>query len=122
MNNVWLKIKVWTKITIFALLAIFVLVFVIQNVNKPVTVWLWNDIPTTLLKVLMISVLISIVFTILVATSLKTVRQFKEMRQVRRTDRLEQEVADMRAKAAMLQTRPASQNLSENPVDPDRVP
>src|SRR5437868_3768870 len=122
MGNVWLKIKVWTKITIFALLSIAILVFLFQNVNKPVTVWFWNDIPTTLLKVLIFTALFSVILTLLVGTTFKTVRQFKEMRHRSRTEKLESDIAEMRQKAAMLQTKPAStagSSPAEIPVDRD---
>ena len=108
MGNLWLKIKVGTKIAIFAILTIATLVFVIQNVNKPVTIWLWNEYPTTLLKVLFFTVLVSVIFTILLATAFRTIRQIREIRARSRSERLEEEIRDMKQKASMLQTRPAS--------------
>lgn len=107
MQTLWLKIKIWTKIVIFVLLLIAVLVFIFQNINKPVTVWLWNDIQTTLLKVLFVTVLVSVVFTILIGTTRRTIRQIRELRSRNRSLKLEQDLADMKAKASMLQTRPA---------------
>ena len=108
MGNLWLKIKIGTKIALFAILSIAVLVFLIQNVNKNVTIWLWNDYQTTLLKVVFFTALISVIFTILIGTAMRTVRQIKELRARNRATKLEAEVADMRAKAAMLQTRTTS--------------
>jgi len=108
MTNLWLKIKIGTKITVFAILSLAVLIFLIQNVNKPVNVWLWNDIDTTLLRVLFVTMLVSVVFTILVGTTFRTIRQIRELRARSRASKLEKEVADMRAKAAMLQTRPSA--------------
>jgi uncharacterized integral membrane protein len=107
MGNLWLKIKIWTKIVIFVVLLIAVLVFLVQNINKPVTIWLWNDIQTTLLKVLAVTVLISVIFTILIGTTFRSVRQIKELRARNRSRRLEEDLADMKTKAAMLQTRSA---------------
>src|SRR6266550_3037893 len=107
MGNLWLKIKIWTKVTAFALLTLAALVFLIQNVNKPVTLWLWNDIQTTLLKVLLCTALISVVFTILLGTTFRTIRQIRELRARSRAAALEAEVRDMRSKAAMLKTKPA---------------
>src|SRR6266550_584716 len=106
MGNLWLKIKIWTKVTAFALLTLAALVFLIQNVNKPVTLWLWNDIQTTLLKVLLCTALISVIFTILLGTTFRTIRQIRELRARNRSVALEREVADMKAKAAMLKTKP----------------
>lgn len=105
MGNLWLKIKIWTKIVIFVVLLIAVLVFLVQNINKPVTIWLWNDIQTTLLKVLFVTVLISVIFTILIGTTRRTVRQIRELRARNRSRRLEEDLAEMKSKAAMLQTR-----------------
>jgi len=106
MGNLWLKIKIWTKVTVFVLLTLAALVFLIQNVNKPVTLWLWNDIETTLLKVLLCTALISVIFTILLGTTFRTIRQIRELRARNRSVALEREVADMKAKAAMLKTKP----------------
>jgi uncharacterized integral membrane protein len=117
MDSLWLKIKVWTKVTVFAILLIAILVFVFQNVNKPVTVWLWNDIQTTLLKVLVFTVLISVIFTIMLGTTFRTLRQIKEIRARSRAERLEQEVADMKLKASMLQTKMSSSADEISPVE-----
>ena len=107
MENLWLKIKFWTKLTVFGLLTLAVLVFVLQNVNKPVKLWVWNEHDTTLLTVVFFTALISVVFTLLVWTTFKTIRQFREMRLKSRTGKLERDMADMKTKAAMLQTKPA---------------
>lgn len=107
MQTLWLKIKIWTKIVVFVVLLIAVLVFIVQNINKPVTIWLWNDIQTTLLKVLFFTVLVSVVFTILIGTTRRTIRQIRELRARNRSRKLEEDLADMKAKAAMLQTRPS---------------
>jgi uncharacterized integral membrane protein len=116
MGNFWLKVKVGTKIAVFAILTIAVLVFVIQNANKEVKIWLWNDIPTTLIRVLFFTALTSAIFTVLIGTTFRTVRQIREIRARSRSQRLEDEVADMRNKAAMLQTKPlggSSASLSD---------
>src|SRR3954465_2400607 len=97
MGNLWLKIKVGTKIALFALLSLAALIFVVQNVNKPVTIWLWNDIETTLLRVLFVTALVSVVFTILIGTAFRTVRQIKELRARNRSLQLEQDLAAMKA-------------------------
>jgi uncharacterized membrane protein len=102
----WLKIKVWTKVILFGLLALAVLVFLINNVNKPVTIWLWNDYTTTLLRFAFVTVLVSVIGTILVGTTFKTIRQVRELRSRARTDKLERDLADMKSKASMLQTKP----------------
>jgi hypothetical protein len=124
MANLWLKIKVGTKIAIFAILTIATLVFVVQNINKPVTIWLWNEYPTTLLKVLFFTVLVSVIFTILIGTAFRTLRQIREIRSRSRSQRLEEEIRDMKEKASMLQTRggggpsPASSPTSGPAAEP----
>ena len=108
MASLWLKIKVGTKITIFVVLLIATLLFVVNNINKPITIWLWNDYQTTLLKVLFFTVLVSVIFTVLIGTLFRTIRQIREIRARSRADQLEQEIRDMKEKAAMLQTRPGN--------------
>ena len=107
MGNFWLKIKVGTKIAVFAILSLSVLIFLVQNVNKPVKLWLWNEIDTTLLKAMFGTALISVVFTILLGTTFRTIRQIKEIRARSRAEQLEEDIRDMKSKAAMLQTKPA---------------
>src|SRR2546426_6768241 len=128
MGNLWLKIKIWTKVIAFALLTLAMLIFLIQNVNKPVTLWLWNEIQTTLLKVIFFTALISVLFTILLGTTFRTVRQIRELRARNRSTQLEREVADMKAKAAMLNVKPvagaapASLEDAAPPVDDAQEP
>ncbi|MEA2711278.1 MAG: lipopolysaccharide assembly protein [Phycisphaerales bacterium] len=132
MGNLWLKIKVFTKIAIFAVLSIAALVLVIQNINKPVKIWLWNEYDTTLLKVLFFTALVSVIFTILVGTAFRTVRQISEIRARSRSQRLEEEIRDMKQKASMLQTKPpggggaggasASSPDLGPPIEPDPKP
>ena len=125
MGNLWLKIKVGTKIAIFAILTIATLLFLFNNVNKQVKIWLWNEYDTTLLKVLFFTVLVSVIFTVLLATAFRTIRQIKEIRARGRSQRLEEELRDMKQKASMLQTRPAGDATSPlsdpgPPIDPSK--
>jgi|KBSSwiStaDraftv2_1062776.scaffolds.fasta_scaffold627531_2 hypothetical protein len=106
MGNLWLKIKVGTKIAIFVILLIATLLFVFNNSNQRVKIWLWNEYDTTLLKVLFFTVLTSVIFTILIGTAFRTIRQIKEIRARSRSQKLEDEIRDMKSKASMLQTRP----------------
>ena len=80
MGNLWLKIKVGTKIAIFVILLIATLLFVFNNSNQRVKIWLWNEYDTTLLKVLFFTVLTSVIFTVLIGTAFRTIRQIKEIR------------------------------------------
>ena len=128
MGNLWLKIKVGTKIAIFAILSIATLLFVVQNINKQVKIWLWNEYDTTLLKVMFFTVLVSVIFTVLLATAFRTIRQIREIRARSRSQKLEEEIRVMKQKASMLQTRPAGGGVDSTsplsdpgpPIDPSR--
>ena len=105
----WLKIKVWTKVAVFALLFLYVLIFIINN-TEPVTPWLWiNTEPSMSLYVLLVvTFLFGVLAAILFRTTIKTLRQIRELKQRARSERLEREVSDMKTKAAMLRSRPES--------------
>src|SRR5688572_21321923 len=124
MANLWLKFKVGTKLAIFFILLIATLLFVFNNINKSVTIWLWNDYQTTLLKVLFFTVLVSVIFTILIGTAFRTVRQIREIRARSRSEKLEEEIREMKEKASMLQTRPASASSPDlgPPIEHDAEP
>lgn len=110
MGNMWLKIKIWTKGILVGLLVLYVLAFMLKNTGQPaVKLWFWFNTQLTISPLLLVvtTFLIGIVFTILARTTFTTIRQVRELRQRSRTDKLEREVADMKTKAAMLQTRPA---------------
>ena len=109
MGNLWLKIKIWTKIILAVALLIFALLFILFNRGKPVTVWLWGGIETTVLDLLFFTVLFSVVGTILVGTVFRTIRQVRQVREQGRQAKLANDMAEMRAKAAMLQTKPAEE-------------
>ena len=109
MGNLWLKIKIWTKVVIFAFLAFYILVFVVKNGDRQSKFWYWfgRDYDVPLLFLVLFAFLSGALVTILLSTTFRTIRQIKELRSRSRADRLEREVADMKAKAAMLQTKPA---------------
>src|SRR4051812_4945605 len=117
MGNLWLKIKVGFKIAIFAILSICTLVLLIQNVNRPVKVWFWNEIDTTVIKALSVTVLVSVVFTILIGTAFRTIRQIREIRARSRAEKLQQDITDMKTKAAMLQTKPTGEPAPASLID-----
>lgn len=108
-NDLWLKIKMWTKIVVFGLLVMYTLVFVLKNSDRPAKLWYWfyRDYEIPILLLVLFTFFGGVLATVLIWTTLKTVKQFRNMRVQSRTDRLEREVADMKAKAAMLQTRSA---------------
>jgi uncharacterized integral membrane protein len=109
MGSFWLKFKIWTKGILITLLVLYVLAFMLKNTGQPpVKLWFWFNTELTISPLLLVftTFLIGIVFTILAKTTFTTIRQIREVRQRSRTDKLEREVADMKTKAAMLQTRP----------------
>jgi uncharacterized integral membrane protein len=107
MQNLWLKIKIWTKITIAAAIVLYVLIFVLKNGDRKADFWFWfgREYSGSLLSLVFFAFLIGGLVTILATTTFRTVRQIRELRARSRTAKLEDEVRDMRSKAAMLQTR-----------------
>jgi len=108
MSNLWLKIKVWSKVVIFALVALYALLFIYNNSGRPIEVWFWfRTMPQmSVIVILLCSFLLGVLATILVRTIYGTIRQIRQLRQRGRTERLVREMADIKAKAGMLKTRP----------------
>ena len=104
----WLKIKVWTKIIVASLLGLYVLLFIYNNTGKQVDFWWWfrHTESASVFTLSFIAFVSGAVAAILVRTTWTTARQIREVRRRNRTDRLERDLADMKTKAAMLQTRP----------------
>jgi hypothetical protein len=110
MTNAWLKIRIWTKIVVFVLLAIYAIIFLIANSSKPVTVWIWGTYTINLLPLIFFTFLFGVIATILVRTTFRTIKQIQELRGRARSERLQREVNEMKAKAGRLQTRPEVEN------------
>ena len=107
MSNVWLKFRIWTKIISFTFLLLYSIVFNAKNSDRPVKPWLWpyTDTDTTVLALAVSACLLGIIGTILVRTTLRTLRQIKELRARTQAEKLERQVADMQNKAARLRPR-----------------
>jgi hypothetical protein len=120
MGNLWLKIKIWTKSLLFAALAIYGLLFVYNNSGQKVTFWYWfgKNPETTSIVMMGVTLLAGVLGTILVRTTFTTIRQIRELRQRNRIANLERETAEMKAKAAMLQTRTASTTTNDPTTSP----
>ena len=120
MNNLWDKIKLWTKITVCTIVSIYLLVFIIKNMGPDVTFWYWygRTIQASMLFLIACAFIAGVVVSILTRMMFRTARQFSAMRTHARTEKLEREVADMKAKAAMLQTKsaPAAPAANEPPL------
>jgi uncharacterized integral membrane protein len=111
MNNLWLKIKVWTKIALAVFIVTYLVTFVAKNSAATAEVWFFffkAPFTVPLLYLIFFVFLAGVIGTILVRTTFKTINQVAELRTRNRQERLEREMADMKAKAARLQTRPAT--------------
>jgi uncharacterized integral membrane protein len=109
MNTLWLKIRIWTKGILIALIAIYALFFIVHNSGRPVSIWVFffqEELRMPILLVILLTLTLGVVGTLLVRTTLRTLRQIREVRERGRSERLEREIADMRAKAARLQSQP----------------
>jgi uncharacterized integral membrane protein len=108
MQNVWLKIKVWTKITIYSLLVLYIICFTLLNANKPVKIWFWYDQEpeTTVVRVILVTLLAGVAGTLLTGTVVRTIRQIRQLKSRSRTEQIERDVAQLKSRAGMLQTKP----------------
>ena len=120
----WLKIKIWTKVAVFAFVAVYLLIFYLKNSGRDVEFWYWygRAPQTPVLLLAGLSFLAGVLIAILVRTMFKTLHQVRDMRNRSRTERLEREVADMKAKAAMLQTKASPQPVQPTPHGHDQIP
>src|SRR5437763_11277822 len=109
MNDTWNTIKFWTKISFFGILGLVIIIVLSRNWDTEVPhvdlLFVKYDKPR-LLVVLFFTAVFSIFGWWLFWTVLKTFRQVRNARVRGRTERLERDMADMKAKAAMLQTKP----------------
>ena len=110
MGNLWLKFKIWTKVILFAAVVLYTLLFLYNNsgADKHFSLWIWfNHAPDRpILVFIFFTFMAGVVVTVLVRTIWKTVAQVREARRRNRQDKLERDIADMKSKAAKLQTRP----------------
>jgi len=110
MGNLWLKIKVWTKVTLFTALSFYALLFIYNNADQEVTLWIWfrTEPRRSVLLYMLFAFLIGVIGTILVRTTVRTVEQIKELRSRSRADKMGRQQAQMQSKAGRLQTRPVA--------------
>jgi hypothetical protein len=113
MGNFWLKVWVWTKVTLVGLLLLYLLAFIFENSQKMVTPWFWFGVEpsTNVLFLSLYAFLAGVLTTILLRTTFATLRQLRELRERQRADRLEREVSDMKAKAAMVRTKGSTETV-----------
>jgi lysylphosphatidylglycerol synthetase-like protein (DUF2156 family) len=108
MNEIWLSIKAWTQRLIIAALVIYAGLFFSNN-RETVTLWYWfkHDHQTTVFLLAGSAFIVGVIFAILMSTALKTLKQIRDLRSRSRHEKMERDLEDMKAKAAMLQTRAA---------------
>lgn len=123
MSNFWLKVKIWTKMLLLAAVFVYVILFTYKNAQQRVQFWYWfNHRPdTTLLLLVVCSFLAGAVGALLLRASFRTIRQVQELQERNRAQRLDREVADMKTKAAMLQTRPAANAATPPTTQPKQA-
>ena len=103
MNDTWLKIKAWTKGIVAVLLLVYLVLFLFKNTND-IYFWYWfghaPHVTSAFLAV--VSFAAGSVFTVVIWTTLRTMRQVRNVGAGRRLQKLEREVAEQRARAAVL--------------------
>jgi uncharacterized integral membrane protein len=104
--NLWLRIKVWLKVTLFSILLVYILIFITKNSGKSVEFWYWYNgtLQSSLLLFTLITFFAGAIAALLIRTIFKTLSQIRQVKKLN----AERELAEMKAKASMLQTRPAS--------------
>ena len=110
MGNFWLKLKVWTKIVLFGAIALYIALFAFKNSDKPtVTVWLFFDQvhEGSIFWFAVMTFLAGGATAMLARTIFSTLRQYRDMQAAKQQAKLKKDLADMQAKAAMLQARPS---------------
>jgi uncharacterized integral membrane protein len=112
MQNLWLKIKIWTKIVIASLALLFLLIFIFRNYDRPADVWVWfgaEEVHTSVLKLIVSMFFAGVLGTLLARMAFGTLRQIRELRERNAAAQIHTDVADLKAKAAMLQTKPSNE-------------
>lgn len=121
MANLWLKIKIWFKVTLIAAVFVYVIMFTAENASEKAHFWYWfNHKPeTTLLLLVCCAFVAGVVASLLVRTTIRTMRQISELQHRSRIHRMDQQIADIHSKAAMLQTKPPATSAAPEIEEPN---
>jgi hypothetical protein len=115
----WEKLKFYTRVTLFGVLALYLLIVIYLNLDvrldKDLHLIFTKYEKPRILVVLLVTAFLSVFAWWLVRTIFKTVRQFRTMQERARTAKLEKEVAEMKAKAQMLQSKTTTISPSSSP-------
>lgn len=120
MENIWLNIKVWTKITLFSVIVLYLIIFIYNNADQPLTIWYFftkEPIKTSALEVIPITLLGGVLGTLVVRMAFRAMRQIRDLRGRSAAAKLNKDVADLKAKAAMLQTKPPGPTDQAKPTE-----
>jgi hypothetical protein len=109
MENLWLKIKIWTKILLFSIVVIYLGIFIYNNSDQPLTIWFWfgKEFKTSALEMIPALLLAGVFGTVVVRMAVRAVKQIRELQQRNAAIKMQKDMAEIKAKAAMLQTKPA---------------
>ncbi len=79
----------------------------INNSGETVKLWYWfkRDHQSTVFLLTASAFGAGIIFAVLLNTAIKTLRQIRELQSRGRQEKIERDLSEMKAKAAMLQTR-----------------
>jgi uncharacterized integral membrane protein len=107
MGNLWLKIRIWTKVIVVTAVVLYVILFTYNNAQERVNLWYWfgHTPQTNLLLAVLCSFVAGVLGTILARTTIRTINQVQELKDRARNQKMDRDMADLRAKAAMLQTK-----------------
>jgi len=109
----WQNIKVYSKLTAITIVIVYALAFVFKNSAKPVTFWWWYDreLATSVFFLAAGAFIAGVLAWVLFRALWKTLRQLRVVQARAKTEQMERDVAEMKAKAAMLKTRPGATHI-----------
>ena len=120
MGHLWLKIWIWLKVIVGCALVLYVILFVYNNAQEKVQFWYWfhRQPQTNLLLLVLCTFVAGIVGAVLATIGFRTVRQVSDLKARNRAQRLDRDLADLKNKAAMLQTKsPPPEKLPPSPIE-----
>ncbi|HWE02669.1 MAG TPA: hypothetical protein VG326_09695 [Tepidisphaeraceae bacterium] len=115
MGKFWMKIWVWIKVIVFACLAIYVIAFAVFN-HEHANFWVWPGKPpiiTTTIVLAFWSFIAGVLATLLIRTSFKTMRQIRDLQDRGRHEKMQRDLDEVKAKAAMLRSRPSDEKSGQ---------
>jgi hypothetical protein len=110
MGNLWLKIKIWTKILLFSIVVIYLGIFIYNNSDQPLTIWVWfgKEFRTSALEMIPALLLAGVFGTLVVRMAFRALKQIRELKERNAAAKMQNDLAEIKAKAAMLQTKPTT--------------